>query len=142
MEKKEQEKTNAYEEYLEKLDSSGYGHNDSSKINSEFQEAIGKLVDAGLYDIAIKADLDRQVFAVRKSFDYVDDEERGTAKGLSWQASGIETLQDGSERPFYWPDVRNYTQENFEFFEERLLHTLDIATTVFDDTVTLTHITA
>ena len=89
--KVEKKKQNAYEKYIEKLDTSSYGHNDSYKINDELQEVI-KLVDAGLNDIAIKADLDRQVFAVRKSFDYVDDEEQGIAKGLSWQASGIKTF--------------------------------------------------
>lgn len=112
-------KMNALEKYLEELDLSGYGHNDSSKINGEFQEIIGNLVDAGLNDVVSKADLDRQVFAVRKSFDYVDDEEKGTVKGLSWQASGVQPLQDGSESPFYWPDVRSYTQQDFGYFEER-----------------------
>ena len=110
---------NIFEKYIEKLDSSEYGHSDSYKINDEFKEVIGKLVDAGLNDIAIKADLDRQVFAVRKSFDYVDDEAQGRAKGLSWQMSGVQTLQDGTKVPFYWPDVRSYTQEDFEYFEER-----------------------
>lgn len=119
MENKVEKKMNALEEYWEKLDLSGYGHNDSSKINGEFQEIIGKLVDAGLNDVALKADLDLQVFAVRKSFDYVDDEDRGTVKGLSWQTSGVQTLPDGSERPFYWPDVRSYTKQDFEYFEER-----------------------
>lgn len=117
--KQSQMEKNFFEKYIENLDSSEYGHSDSYKINGEFQEVIGKLVDAGLNDIAIKADLDRQVFAVRKSFDYVDDEEKGIAKGLSWQASGIQTLQDGAEVPLYWPDVRSYTQEDFEYFEKR-----------------------
>lgn len=94
------EKAKCLWKYIEKLDTSSYGHNDSYKINDELQEVIRKLVDAGLNDIAIKADLDRQVFAVRKSFDYVDDEEQGIAKGLSWQASGIKTLQDGVEALF------------------------------------------
>lgn len=116
---KVEKKMNALEEYLEELDFSGYGHNDSSKINGEFQEIIGKLVDIGLNDVALKADLDLQVFAVRKSFDYINDEDKGTVKGLSWQASGVQALQDGSERPFYWPDVRNYTEQDFEYFEER-----------------------
>lgn len=125
MENNVEKKMNALEEYLEKLDSSGYGHN-SSKINEEFQEIIRKLVDAGVNDIALKADLDRQVFAVRKSFNYVDDEDKGTAKGLSWQTSGVQTLQDGSEKPLYWPDVRNFTQQDFEYFEERYNNTKNL----------------
>lgn len=119
MEKDIEKKENVYEEYIKKLDHSEYGHSDSYKINEEFQEMIGELVDADLNDIVLRADLDRQVFAVRKSFDFIDDEERGTAKGLSWQASGMQTLQDGTEMPFYWPDIRSYTQEDFEYFEER-----------------------
>lgn len=119
MENKETNGLNAYEEYLNKLDSSNYGQNDSHTINGEFQEVIGKLVDAGLNDIALKADLDRQVFSVRKSFDNIDDESRGTIRGLSWQMSGTQQLTDGSEIPIYWPDVRNYKKEDFEFFEER-----------------------
>ncbi|MFV0468353.1 MAG: DUF4209 domain-containing protein [Dysgonomonas sp.] len=116
---KETNGLNAYEEYLNKLDSSNYGQNDSHTINGEFQEVIGKLVDAGQNDIALKADLDRQVFSVRKSFDNIDDESRGTIRGLSWQMAGTQQLTDGSEIPIYWPDVRNYKKEDFEFFEER-----------------------
>lgn len=119
MEKTINKEQNAYEEYIEKIDYSKYTHNDLHTINKEFQEVIEKLVGVGLNDVAMKADLDRQVFAVRKSFDYIDDDEQGTAKGLSWQASGIQTLEDGTEMPFYWPDVRNYTQEDFEYFEKR-----------------------
>lgn len=119
MENKETKGLNAYEEYVNKLDSSNYGQSDSHIINKEFQEVIGKLVDAGQNDIALKADLDRQVFSVRKSFDNIDDENRGTIRGLSWQMAGTQHLADGSEIPIYWPDVRNYKKEDFEFFEER-----------------------
>lgn len=119
MENKEAKELNAYEEYVNKLDSSNYGQNDSHIINKEFQEVIGKLVDAGQNDIALKADLDRQVFSVRKSFDNIDDENRGTIRGLSWQMAGTQRLTDGSEIPIYWPDVRNYKKEDFEFFEAR-----------------------
>lgn len=112
-------KRTEYVEYIVRLDSSGYEHSDFYTINSEFQEVIGKLMDEGLNDVAAKADLDRQVFATRKSFDYVDDEERGTLKGLSWQTSGVQNLENGSEIPFYWPNVRSFTQEDFEYFEKR-----------------------
>lgn len=119
MENKETKGLNAYEEYVNKLDSSNYGQNDSHIINEEFQEVIRKLVDAGQNNIALKADLDRQVFSVRKSFDNIDDENRGTIRGLSWQLAGTQQLTDGSVVPIYWPDVRNYKKEDFEFFEER-----------------------
>lgn len=119
MENKEPNILNAYEEYLKKLDSSNYTQNDSYTINKEFQEVIEKLVEVGQKDIALKADLDRQVFSVRKSFDNIDDKSKGTIRGLSWQMAGTQQLSDGSEIPIYWPDVRNYKKEDFEFFEER-----------------------
>lgn len=110
---------NAYKEYLAKLDSSNYKNDDSFTINHEFQEVIRQLSEAGLNDIASIADLDRQVFAVRKSFDYHDSEEKGTVKGLSWMTQGFQTLEDGSTIPLYWPDVRSYQQADYDFFEER-----------------------
>lgn len=119
MKSKETKELNAYEEYLNKLDSSNYGRNNSHNINEEFQEVIGKLVDEGQNDIALKADLDRQVFSVSKSFDNIDDEDRGTIRGLSWMMAGTQQLTDGSEIPIYWPDVRNYKKEDFDFFEKR-----------------------
>lgn len=72
-----------------------------------------------MHSIVLKADLDRQVFSVRKSFDYLDDENSGTTKGLSWQVSGTQKTEAGTEVPFYWPDVRTFTKEDFEFFEQR-----------------------
>lgn len=115
----EEKKQNAYEEYLTKLDSSNYGSDDSFTINGDFQKIVRQLWESGLNDIASKADLDRQVFAVQKSFDYLDSEEEGRVRGLSWMTSGFQTLEDGSKVPLYWPDVRSYEQADFEFFEER-----------------------
>jgi hypothetical protein len=55
---------------------------------------------------------------VRKSFDNKADKENGIINGLSWQMSGTQTLEDGSQVPLFWPDVTKYTQQDFEYFEE------------------------
>lgn len=33
--------------------------------------------------------------------------------------AGTQDMANGNKIPFYWPDVRNLTKENFEFFEQR-----------------------
>jgi len=110
---------NALELYLIKLDASNFDSKDAHIINAEFQEVIKQLVEEEKEDIAIIADLDRQVFSVQKSFDTKLDHEKGTLNGLSWQMSGTQTLEDKSQIPAYWPDVTKFTQEDFEYFEKR-----------------------
>ncbi len=110
---------NALEKYLKLIDESSYDHTDVHLINSGFQEVCKQLIKDGENELAEIADLDRQVFSVQKSFDYKKDAEKGTINGLSWQISGTQTLEDGSQMPLYWPDVANYTVKDFEYFEKR-----------------------
>lgn len=110
---------NALEKYLKKIDDSSYDCKDVDTINSEFQQVCAKLYEEGKNNIAVIADLDRQVFSVQKSFDKKTDKEKGIINGLSWQMSGTRTLEDGSQEPLYWPDVTKYTQKDFEYFEKR-----------------------
>ncbi|HBS85975.1 MAG: hypothetical protein A2W91_08535 [Bacteroidetes bacterium GWF2_38_335] len=110
---------NALEKYLKKIDESSYDCKDVHTINSEFQQVCKQLFEEGKQDIAAIADLDRQVFSVQKSFDKNPDNEKGIINGLSWQMSGTQTLEDGSQIPLYWPDVTKYTQQDFEYFEKR-----------------------
>ncbi len=110
---------NALEKYLKKIDESSYDCKDVHTINKDFQEVSTQLYEEGKQDIAIIADLDREVFSVQKSFDKKPDNEKGVINGLSWQMSGTQTLEDGSQTPLYWPDVTKYTQQDFEYFEIR-----------------------
>ena len=109
---------NILNDYIKKLDNGFYDCEDVSKINEEFNEILNQLKKDGENKTASLADLDRQVFYVHKSFDYKDDPENGILNGLSWKYSGTKTLEDGSQTPFYWPDIKSLTQENFEFFEK------------------------
>ena len=110
---------NALEQYLKFLDESSYDCKDVHTINSEFQQVGTLLLEEGKQDIAAIADLDRQVFSVRKSFDTKLDKENGTIKGLSWQISGTQTSKNGIEIPLYWPDVSKFSQQDFIYFEKR-----------------------
>jgi hypothetical protein len=114
-----EQKMNTLEKYLKKIDESSYDCKDVHTINSEFQQVCKQLFEEGKRDIAAIADIDRQVFSVQKSFDKKKDNEKGIINGLSWQMSGTQTLEDGSQVPLYWPDVTKYTQQDFEYFEKR-----------------------
>src|SRR5690554_4837132 len=109
----------ALEIYLRELDNSSYDHQDIQTINSEFQQLTGKLESEGNSEEAILADLNRQVFSVRKSFNYMDNKSEGTLKGLSWMTSANKTLEDGTIEHIYWPDITAFTQTDFDYFEKR-----------------------
>lgn len=109
----------ALEQYLKKIDESLYDCEDVHTINSEFQQVCKLLFEEGKNELAKIADLDRQVFSVQKSFNYKVDAEKGSINGLSWQMSGTKTFEDGRIEPLFWPDVQQYTQEDFEYFEKR-----------------------
>ena len=72
-----------YEEFLKNFDSVNYKNKDSSIINNEFQKVISELCEKDMINVALQAELDRQVFLIRKSFEFQDDETKGTIKGLS-----------------------------------------------------------
>lgn len=110
---------NALEQFLKQLDESTFDCRDVHTINTEFQKVARQLFDEEKTEIAEIADLDRQVFSVQKSFDTKLDIEKGTINGLSWEMSGTQTLEDGSQIPVHWPDVEKYTQQDFEYFEKR-----------------------
>jgi hypothetical protein len=110
---------NPLEQYLISLDQSSYDCTDAHTINAEFQQVATQLFDENTVNILPICDLNRQVFSVVKSFDNLLDSENGTINGLSWQMSGTQTLEDGSQIPVHWPDVEKFTLQDFEYFEKR-----------------------
>ena len=59
-----------YEEFLKNFDSVNYKNKDSSIINNEFQKVISELCEKDMINVALQAELDRQVFLIRKSFEF------------------------------------------------------------------------
>lgn len=102
-----------------RLDESDFDCLSEHQINSELQEVSKKLFEKGETDILKFSELERQAFAIKKSFDTISDEEKGTINGLSWQMAGSQTFEDGTEKPLYWPDVQSLSDADFEYFERR-----------------------
>ncbi len=63
----------------------------------------------GFNDVQHFAEIVRQAFHFSKS-----PEER-----LSYRAAGTRKLEDGSEIPFEWPDIRIFKEEDFEYLLKR-----------------------
>lgn len=106
------------EKYLHTFDNSNYDHDNISDINSEFNQLIQHLIEEDSHEDARIADLNREVFSVNKSFDY-DGTQEGTIRGLSYRMHLNQKMEDGTEMPLFWPDVTKFTDDNFEYFEER-----------------------
>lgn len=110
---------NELEQFYEKLNQSDYDHLSSHDINSELQKISTILNEKEDYQNSKISELERQAFAISKSFDKVDDFDKGTIDGLSWQMKLIQTFEDGSTGPLYWPNVRDLKNDDFEYFEKR-----------------------
>lgn len=110
---------NELEQFYEKLNRSDYDNRSSHEINSELQKISTILNEKEDYKTLEISELERQAFSITKSFDKVEDSDGGTINDLSWKMSGTQTFEDGVTGPFYWPDVRNLKDDNFQYFEER-----------------------
>lgn len=110
---------NELEQFYKKLNESDYDGRSSHDINSELQKVSTELNEKKDFKTLEISELERQAFAITKSFDKVDDSDNGTINGLSWKMSGTQTFEDGSTGPLYWPDVTKLKDEDFQYFEER-----------------------
>jgi hypothetical protein len=111
------------EKFYSLLDESDFDCTSDTQLNSLLQNVSKALAVEGNNELIKYSDLERQSFAIRKSFDIKHNTKEGTLDGLSWQMSGTQKLEDGSEKPFYWPDVQSYSDDEFKYFEKRYAET-------------------
>lgn len=104
---------NALEQFYLNLDQSGWDVKQESDISQALQEVNKKLLEAGLSDVLHFAEIDRQAFHFSKS----------PEKHLSFRAAGTRTMEDGSEIPFEWPDIREFKKEDFDYLYKRFQET-------------------
>jgi hypothetical protein len=96
---------NALEQFYIDLDQSGWDVKQESDINKQLQEVNKTLFEAKLFDVQHLAEIDRQAFHFSKS----------PEKRLSYRAAGTQTMEDGREIPFEWPDIREFKKEDFDY---------------------------
>lgn len=110
---------NELEQFYEKLNGSDYDCRSNHTINSELQaisQILNEKEDFATLEIS---ELERQAFSISKSFDRKQNDNDGTIDGLGWKTAGKKTFEDGTTEPFYWPDVRDLQEKDFQYFEDR-----------------------
>jgi len=100
---------NALEQFYIDLDQSGWDVKQESDINQTLQKVNETLFAAGLSDVQYLAEIDRQAFHFSKS----------PEKRLSFRAAGTRKMEDGSEIPFEWPDIREFKKDDFDYLYNR-----------------------
>jgi hypothetical protein len=100
---------NALEQFYFDLDKSDWDVKQESYINQALQKVNEKLFEAKLYDVQRQAEIDRQAFHFTKS----------PEKRLSFRAAGTRKMEDGSEIPFEWPDIKEFREEDFDYLYKR-----------------------
>jgi len=100
---------NPLEELHELIDKETWDVKQEDLFNKAFQELNGRLAEANGDDLLRKSEAERQVFAFRK----------GPEKGLSFKMAGIKKHEDGTEVPFEWPDIKEWTEDDFTHIRSR-----------------------
>jgi len=110
---------NELEQFYEKLNESDYDCRSNHTINSELQAVSQILNEKEDFETLEISELERQAFSISKSFDRKHNDNDGTIDGLGWKTAGTQTFEDGTTGPFYWPDVRDLQEKDFQYFEDR-----------------------
>ena len=107
---------NALEQFYLDLDQNDWDVKQESDINHALQKVHETLIEGKLFDLQRLADIDRQAFHFSKS----------PEKRLSFRAAGTRKMEDGSEIPFEWPDIKEFKNEDFEYLYNRFKTTKNI----------------
>ena len=107
------------QEFYNKIDSCDFNYKTDLNLNKTLQELYGKLNSEGKEIEANLCELERQIFSINKSFNYIKDDDKGTVNGLSYMFAGTHTFKDGTTQPVYWPDVRKLIKKDYEYCEKR-----------------------
>ena len=89
---------NPLEELHSKIDESNWDVKQEDQFNKAFQEINGILGEANDNDLLKKSEAERQTFAFTKT----------PEKGLSFKMAGTKKLEDGTQVPFEWPDIKDW----------------------------------
>lgn len=100
---------NPLEELHIKIDQSDWDVKQEDLLNKSFKEVYDKLAEAGEKDLLRKSEVERQSFLFSKT----------PENGLSYKAAGTKTLEDGSEIPFEFPDIKEWIEDDFIHIRSR-----------------------
>lgn len=107
---------NALEQFYNELDQSGWDVKQEIDINNALIKVREILAESEQTDLQYLSEIDRQAFNFSKS----------PEKRLSFRAAGTKKMEDGSEIPFEWPDIREFKKEDFAYLYNRFKATKNI----------------
>ena len=110
---------NPLEELHIRIDKETWDVKQEDLFNKAFHELNGKLAVANENDLLRKSETERQTFAFSK----------GPEKGLSFKMAGTKKLEDGTEVPFEWPDIKEWTEEDFTHIRSRFDNCINLFAT-------------
>jgi hypothetical protein len=105
----EEKRMNDLEQFYIDLDKNDWDVKKESIINEILQKVNETLLESKLINLQRFAEIDRQAFHFSKS----------PEKRLSYRVAGTQTMEDGSEIPFEWPDIIAFKKEDFEYLYNR-----------------------
>ncbi len=100
---------NILEQFYSDLDLNEWDVKQESRINETLQKINKTLLEENLFDLQHFAEVERQAYNFSKS----------PEKRLSFRAAGIRQMEDGSEIPFEWPDIREFKNDDFNYLYNR-----------------------
>lgn len=114
------------QDFYEFLNYSEFDKSNEGELCDLLRKLTNDLTQSKRKDEAKISELERQIFSIRKSFEHKKETDNGKLDGLSWQFRGTQTLETGEVVPYFWPDISAYSNNEFEYFEERFDGTLNL----------------
>ena len=66
-------------------------------------------------DLFLKSKKEREAFSFAKSTD-----------GIKWKLQGTRTLEDGTQEPIEWPDIKSWAEDDFKYILLRFTETKNV----------------
>lgn len=100
---------NQLEELHIQIDKESWDVKQDDLFNKSFLELNIKFAEANEKDLLHKSEIERQTFEFSK----------GPEKGISFKIAGTKKIEDGTEVPFEWPDIKEWIEEDFTYIRSR-----------------------
>jgi hypothetical protein len=105
-------KRNPLKDLHNKIDECTWDIKQEDLFNKAFQEVNGILSERNENDLLRKSEMERQAFAFTKT----------PEKGLTFKIAGTNKMENGSEVPFEWPNIKDWNTEDFAHIHSRFVN--------------------
>ena len=111
-------------QFLTEFDKSNWNTHQLGQITAKFQSIRDEAYQNKSTEEAKFAQLELECFSFVKSFE--KEEETGKIRGLKPQITGTQKNEEGNELPLEWPDVKRYSETEFNYIKNRFSTTRNL----------------